>query len=302
MADRTAAMAVQHALSIDVEDWFHDSSRGPMPASAAEIARGGHRVAGNLQALLDLFARHQVRATLFVLADVARKNTGLMRAAHAAGHEIACHGLHHRRLPGVASAALTDELRQARHMVEDAAQVAVAGFRAPYFIDATQLPALDAVAAAGFRYDASFMPLRWSGRGDPRLSTLPGPVRLPCGLWEIPLPLERLPTGHVLPLAAGGFALRGLPYRFFRHYLDRHAAEQGPAVVYLHPWEIDPDSPKLPGTPLHVRCFNAIGRRHLAGRLDRLLGERRFAPIAKIFADTLAGGPQMGENFESPQR
>ncbi len=297
-----AATAVRHALSIDVEDWFHDASRGPRPASAAEIAHGGHRVAGNLQTLLELLARHEVRATLFVLAEVARENEGLMRAAQAAGHEIACHGLHHRRLPRVASAELADELRQARRMVEDAAGVAVTGFRAPYFIDATQLPALDAVAAAGFRYDASFMPLRWSGHGDPRLSPRPGPVRLPCGLWEIPLPLDRLPTGHVLPLAAGGFALRGLPYRFFRHHLDRHATEQGPAVVYLHPWEIDPGSPKLPGTPLHVRFFNAIGRRRLAGRLDRLLGERRFAPISEIFADSLAEDPQVGQDLQRPQR
>ena len=302
MIPASQATQVRHALSVDVEDWYHDQSRGPAPATAEEIAHGGRRVADNLARLFELFARRKTRVTLFVLADMARENPKLVRQAQAAGHEIACHGLHHRRLPQVASRQLTAELCEARRAVEDVAGIRVKGFRAPYFLDVAQLGALDSVADAGFDYDSSFMPLRWSGRAPPRLAEKPGPVRLGSGLWEIPLPLSRLPSGHELPLAAGGFALRGLPYRFFRRQLDRWADEHGPAVVYTHPWEIDPGSPKLVGTPGYVRFFNGLGRARVAARLERLLDERRFGPISDVFASWLNATPGTRESIERAQR
>lgn len=278
-----------NALSIDVEDWYHDQSRRDGAARPEEVASVAPRVERNLEVLLGLLAEHGARATLFFLADVAERHPQLVRAALAAGHEIGSHGLEHRPVGRRSHAELSVDFASARDRIENVAGVAVRGFRAPCFIsDPKDLWALDVVAECGFAYDSSYMPLRYHPGDVHRLAPRGEPVRLPSGLWEFPLPLSRVPTGHVLPCAAGGFALRALPFAVTRHYLRRFNEEVGPAVVYTHPWEIDPDSPKLPGTPRYVRVFNRIGRGRMKRQLRRLLGEFRFAPLAEVYADLLA--------------
>ncbi len=286
-------MPGRDALSIDVEDWYHDESRAAGPALAGEIERVGPRVERNLGALLDLLAESRTHATLFFLGEVAARAPGLVRGALAGGHEIACHGMHHRPVAGRSRAELLEDFARARALLEDLAGAPVLGFRAPCFLTrASDLWALEVVAECGFRYDSSVLSLDWRRRPAAMLGGARGPLRLSSGLWELPLPVTRLVTGHVLPCAAGGFALRALPYAFTRHHLRRFHREVGPAVLYTHPWEIDPDSPKLPGTPPLVRLFNGIGRRGLRGRLARLLREHRFAPLAEVYAEQLAGAPQ----------
>jgi polysaccharide deacetylase family protein (PEP-CTERM system associated) len=282
------AVPPTNALSVDVEDWYHDESRGTGPASADEIAAGVPRVERNLAELLEILARTETRATLFFLADVAAQLPRLTREAADAGHEIACHGLRHVPVTERTRDEFADDVRRARARIEDVVGTVVRGFRAPCFVrDTAHLWALDAVAEAGFAYDSSWMPLRFDGGPVPLLGDGRGPVRLASGLWEFPLPLSRLPTGHVLPCAAGGFALRALPLAFTRHHLRRFNREVGPAVLYTHPWEIDPASPKLPGTRAYVRFFNGVGRRGMRAKLARLTREVRFAPLATVFAREL---------------
>jgi polysaccharide deacetylase family protein (PEP-CTERM system associated) len=282
-------MTRPNALTIDVEDWFHDETRGSGPARPAEIAAAGRRVEANLGRLLDLLARRDTRATLFFLADVARCHPGLVRRARDAGHEIACHGERHLPASQRPRGEFRDDARRARDVLEQVAGVAVRGFRAPCFLRGTDdLWALDALAECGYAYDSSWLPVRYGPGRAVELGGGGGPVRLPSGLWEFPLPLSRIAPGHHVPCAAGGFALRALPYRFTRHFLARFNRDVGPAVLYTHPWEIDPGSPKLPGTPMHVRFFNALGRAGLEEKLDRLLRELRFAPVADVFAAELA--------------
>jgi len=278
-----------NALSVDVEDWFHDESRPAGPARAEELARIEPRVARNLSRLLEIFAAHDVRATLFVLGDATRQTASLVREAVGLGHEIACHGLRHRPLAALSREEFREDVHRARAMVEDAAGVAVTGFRAPCFIRrSADLWALDTLAGEGFRYDSSYLPLSCWSRAARPLSPDCGPFRLPSGLWEFPLPLTRVATGHHLPFAAGGFVLRALPFSLTRRYLRRFNQQVGPAIVYTHPWEIDPQSGKLDGTPAYIRFFNGVGRRRLAVQLDRLLSEFRFAPIAEVYAGELA--------------
>ncbi|HZR81356.1 MAG TPA: polysaccharide deacetylase family protein [Candidatus Binatia bacterium] len=281
-------MSRPNALTIDVEDWFHDESRREGPALPVEIAAVGRRVDRNLTALLELLARRETRATLFVLADVARHHPDLVRRAREAGHEIACHGDRHLPAAERARGELREDVARAKDVLEQVLGAPVAGFRAPCFLRGTgDLWALDVIAECGFRYDSSYLPLRYRPGAVPLLGNGGGPVRLASGLWELPLPLTRLPLGHVVPCAAGGFALRALPYAFTRHFLARFEREIGPAIVYTHPWELDPASPKLRGTPAYVRFFNAVGRGSLAAKLDRLLADFRFAPIAEVFASEL---------------
>jgi len=278
-----------NALSVDVEDWYHDESRPAGAATDTEIAAAGPRIERNLRRLLEILAETGTRATFFFLADVAARHAALTREVAALGHEIACHGLRHVPISERARDEVQDDVRRARAMIEDVTGDPVRGFRAPCFVrDTAHLWALDAVADAGFAYDSSWMPLRFDGGPVALLGDGFGPVRLASGLWEFPLPLSRLPTGHVLPCAAGGFALRALPLAFTRRHLLRFNREVGPAVLYTHPWEIDPDSPKLPGTRAYVRFFNGVGRRGMRDKLARLTREIRFAPIATVYGRELA--------------
>jgi polysaccharide deacetylase family protein (PEP-CTERM system associated) len=283
---------MRNALSVDVEDWYHDASRPAGEARPEEIAAVGARVERNVEVLLELFAEQRARATFFFLADVARALPGLVCEVARRGHEIACHGLAHRPISSRSPADVRGDIDTARAIVEDVAGVRVLGFRAPYFLHhPDDLWVLDVLGECGLRYDSSYMPIRYSPGPVPRLGGRGGPMRMPSGVWEFPLPLSRVPSGHVLPCAAGGFTLRALPFAITRRYLERFNREVGPAVVYTHPWEIDPDSPKLPGTPSHVRWFNTVGRSRMREKLSRLLGTFEFAPLAEVYAKELALTP-----------
>jgi polysaccharide deacetylase family protein (PEP-CTERM system associated) len=273
---------------VDVEDWYHDESRAAGRATAAEIAAGGARVERNLRRLLEIFAETGTRATFFFLADVAAQHASLTREVAALGHEIACHGLRHVPISERVPAEVSADVRRARAMIEDVVGSPVRGFRAPCFVrEVKDLWLLDVLGEQGYAYDSSWMPLRYHPGEVPDLGNGAAPIRMPNGVWEFPLPLSRVVTGHFLPVAAGGFVLRALPLAFLRHHLERFNREVGPAVVYTHPWEIDPDSPKLPGTRGHVRFFNGVGRRTVAGKLARLLRVVRFAPLATVYAAEL---------------
>jgi hypothetical protein len=212
-----------------------------------------------------------------------------VRRAESEGHEIGCHGDQHLAVSRRSPHELLVDARRARESIAAITGIAPTGFRAPCFLRGpADAWALEVIAEAGFAYDSSYMPLRYWGGPAPLLGAGRGPVRLPSGLWEFPLPLSRLPTGHVLPCAAGGFALRALPLGFMERHLARFNREVGPAIVYTHPWEIDPGSPKLPGTPAAVRLFNRVGRHKVVEKLRRLLARHRFGPVAEVFADELS--------------
>lgn len=282
---------IPNALSVDVEDWFHDECRPAGPVTPEELVGLQGRVEPNVHRLLEILEARRTRATFFFLGEVAARTPRLVRVAAEAGHEIACHGWRHQPVNQRSVMDFRQDVRRARIAVEDISGQRVVGFRAPQFIQRPEdFWAFDVLAEEGYRYDSSYFPVSgWPGRAK-LLGEDRGPVRLPSGLWEFPLPLTPVPTGHLLPLPAGGFVLRAFPLFVTRYSLRRFNREVGPAVLYTHPWEIDPLSGKLPGTPAYVRFFNGVGRRRAAVKLDRLLCQFRFAPIAEVYGSELDGG------------
>lgn len=274
-----------HALTIDVEEWFHDDWR---PDRGRDWDRLPSTVAAEVGRLLDLLAATSARATFFVLGDVARRQPALVRGIAAAGHEVASHGYAHRHVATQTRVEFADDVRRSLAVLADAVGAPVAGYRAPYFISsARELWAIEVLADLGLRYDASYVPLRWVpylGRGIPRR-----PYRHPCGVWEFPLPIAEAFGGWNLPYAGGGAMLRFLPYGMIRRFLLRHQRDVGPAVVYVHPWELDATAQMLPGTPRYVRLWKQLGRGRTRANIERLLAEFRFAPIREVYADELAG-------------
>jgi polysaccharide deacetylase family protein (PEP-CTERM system associated) len=277
-------MTIAHALTIDVEEWFHDDWR---PDRGADWDRLPSTVATDVGLMLDLLAAAGARATFFVLGDVARRQPAVVKRIAAAGHEIASHGDTHRRVRTQARHELRADVRTSLDVLSDLTGVAVAGYRAPYFLGhARDLWAIDVLAELGLRYDASYVPLRWMpyvGRSSPRT-----PYRHPCGLWEFPLPFAERFGGWNLPYAGGGPMLRFLPYRLIDRSLRTHEAAVGPAVVYCHPWELDPVARALPGTPHYVRLWKRLGRRRTLPTLRQLLAGFTFRSIREVYADELA--------------
>jgi polysaccharide deacetylase family protein (PEP-CTERM system associated) len=280
-------LVIRHALTVDVEEWFHDDWR---PNWGADWDRLPSTVVPEVDRLLDELARAGAHATCFVVGDVARRHPALVKRIAAAGHEVASHGYSHRRIDGDGAESrrrFVDDVRASLAVLADCVGAPIAGYRAPYFMNApSQLWAIEILGELGFRYDASWAPVRWApwlGRDIPRR-----PYRHPSGLWEFPLPFAEAYGGWNLPYAGGGILLRLLPYATIRGFLERHEGSVGPAVVYTHPWELDPVARTLPGTPHYVRWWKRFGRHRTLPTFRRLLADFRFAPIRDVYAGELA--------------
>ena len=277
-----------NALTVDVEDYFHPNAMDGVVAPADWDALPS-RVEANTRRMLDLLAAYDVRATFFVLGWVAQRWPDLVRAIAASGHELACHGFDHRLVYRLGPARFRDDVTRARAVLEDAARQPVQGFRAAsYSIVGDTLWALDVLIELGFAWDSSIFPIRHDLYGIPSFSRRPIRVRRAAGeIVEIPASTVRL-LGRNWPVAGGGW-LRALPFGVTRWALRRlNDVERVPAMVYVHPWELDVDQPRL-AAGVVARTRQTFNLRRTEPRLRRLLREFRFAPIREAFAGPLAG-------------
>lgn len=239
-----------NAFSVDVEDYFQVVAfENAIPRDAWD--RLEPRVEGNTRRLLDLCARHGVTGTFFVLGWVAERWPQLVRDIQAAGHELGTHGQDHRRVTTLSPREFRADVRRSKRTIEDAAGVEVIGYRAPnYSIVRETMWAMDVLAEEGFRYDSSIFPIRHDRYGIPDFPRFPRPIRGRCGetgsaLHEFPISTVRL-AGMNLPFIGGGY-LRHFPLPFIRWGMERlNSVERRPAIVYIHPWEIDPEQPRQP--------------------------------------------------------
>lgn len=276
---------IVNAMTIDVEEHYHANVFDGTPARDAG-SRLESRVQASTERLLRLLDDAGVRATFFVLGLVADAHPGLVRTIAADGHEIASHGFAHELIYTQTPAAFRGDVRRAKHTLEAIVGMPVRGYRAPsYSITGQSLWALDVLAEEGFEYDASIFPIRHDRYG------MPGAPRHAYHLEQSDGTLVEAPPSTVrvaginVPVAGGGY-FRLLPYGWTRwgiaHLNDR---ERRPAVFYTHPWEIDPDQPRLP-----LPAVSSV--RHYANlhttepKLARLVREFAFAPLAEVL-DTM---------------
>jgi polysaccharide deacetylase family protein (PEP-CTERM system associated) len=272
-----------NALTVDVEDYFHVSAFEAR-VSRSDWASYESRVCRNTERLLDLFEHAGVHGTFFVLGWVAERFPQLVREIAGAGHELASHSYEHRLVYDMTPEAFVADLRRARSAIEDAAGVRVHGYRAPSFsITSSSLWALDLLLEEGYSYDASIYPVRHDRYGIP---AWPRDIQRVNGgaLWEFPGSTVRK-AGVNLPFGGGGY-FRLLPYAWTRAGLRMlNDVERRPAMFYLHPWEIDPDQPRIAaGLVSRLRHYRNLDQTE--SRLRRLLSEFRFAPVARVLAET----------------
>ena len=269
-----------HCLTFDVEEHFQVSAFDS-PMRRRHWDQFESRVERNTEKLLDLLAASNVRATFFVLGWVAERHPGLVRAISRQGHEVASHGYAHELVTVQTPATFRRDVRKAKVFLEDLLGLPVLGYRAPSFtITQDTIWALRILVEEGYLYDSSIFPILHDRYGMPganplchRLSTEVGP------LWEIPPSTVKF-VGLQVPIAGGGY-FRLFPYPLLRQLLKRVEAKGHPLVIYLHPWELDPDQPRMQG-PLLSRFRQYINLHKTEDRLIHLLRDFRFAPVSEV--------------------
>jgi polysaccharide deacetylase family protein (PEP-CTERM system associated) len=273
---------IANAMTVDVEDYFHVSALSQV-ISRDDWSRMEFRAEKSTDRLLELFARHDVKSTFFVLGWVTERAPALIRRIHAAGHEVACHGLTHELVYRQTPEVFRDETARSKRMLEDCIGTRVYGYRAAsYSITAQSLWALDILAELGFEYDSSIFPIAHDRYGIPGASTQPGTIKTPKGhdIVEFPLSTKQV-MGMRVPVAGGGY-FRLLPYWFTRWALGSINRSEGvPFIFYLHPWEIDHEQPRFKASWLsRFRHYNNLDV--CEKRLEALVKEFRFTTVREV--------------------
>ena len=274
---------VLNALSVDVEDWFHV---GAFERTISRSSWDGltHRVERNTDAVLALFAEAGVSATFFTLGWVAERYPALMRRVADAGHEVASHGYDHARVFTLSPEAFRAGLRRWRALLEDASGQRVIGYRAPSFSIDQRTPWAHAILAEeGYRYSSSVAPIRHDHYGwseSPRFAWRPV---VGSDLLELPVTTAEF-GGRRLAAGGGGF-FRLLPYGFSRWAIRQvNGRQKRPAIIYFHPWEIDPDQPRVAGAPLRSRLRHYSNLSVMADKLRRLTRDFAWTRVDAIVA------------------
>lgn len=282
-----------NAFTVDVEDYFHPSEVGA-GLGPDRWSLLPSRVEYGTSFLLDLLARHRVRGTFFVLGWVASQKPALVRRIAEAGHEIACHSHEHRLIYELSPAEFRADTLSSIRAIQDACGIVPKTYRAPSFsITRKSLWALDILADCGFTHDSSICPIvhdRYGIPGSPRHAHV---IETPSGpLVEVPVATVQLSPRRIAPVGGGGY-LRLFPYVYTAAGLRRvNVQEKRPACVYVHPWEVDTDQPRLAKNRI-ARLRTYTGLRSVQQKLTRLLREFQFSTLREVHPLTTCTGSNL---------
>ncbi len=279
---------VKNCLTIDVEDYFQ------VNAFAAQVHHDQWksfplRVDQNTGRILDILDRYNIKATFFVLGWVAEQSPSLVREIHRRGHEIACHGFWHELVYKIGPDRFREDIRSSKMLLEDQIGEQVHGYRAPsYSITNQSIWALDILVEEGFTYDSSIFPIMHDTYGIPDAKRFPHTIETGAGpLMEFPLTTLALNLGWKkihLPIAGGGY-LRLLPAGVIRSGITSiNTREQQPAVLYFHPWEIDPDQPRIKAG-MKSRFRHYLNLRGTEGKLEYLFKKLNFSSMREVLSE-----------------
>jgi polysaccharide deacetylase family protein (PEP-CTERM system associated) len=272
-----AADAMPVVLSFDVEEHHRIEAAAGLEIASALKGDYRRRMARATAWILEQLAARGIHATFFIVGQIAEDDPGLVRSIAEAGHEVASHGWDHRRILAMDPEGFREDVRRSKDALEQAGGASVVGYRAPTFSLVRRTAwALDVLAELGLLYDSSIYPVRHDRYGIPEAPR--GPfvaVGARHEILEIPPATMRV-AGVNVPMGGGGY-FRLLPWPLMRLALSlsRRDPSAGATVLYFHPWEFDPDQPRLPLKRVN-RFRTYVGIRHGRGRLARLLPGHRF--------------------------
>jgi len=277
-----------NALTIDVEDYFQVSGF-QREIRRDDWPRFTSRVVINTQRLLAICRRWKVKATFFVLGWVAERHPDLIREIAAAGHEIGSHSYWHRLVYEQSPAEFRDDLRRSQDAIERSIGRRAKAYRAPSFsITRRSLWALEILVDEGFSVDSSIFPVYHDRYGIPDAPLKPHWFQTPAGAI-IEFPASVVQWGRIsLPVSGGGY-FRLAPYRVTEAFLSRINSREGrPFVFYVHPWEIDPEQPRLKAGSRQSRFRHYLNLSTTASKLERLLSQFSFGTISQAIEGYLA--------------
>ncbi|QEG42473.1 XrtA system polysaccharide deacetylase [Roseimaritima ulvae] len=269
---------ITHALTVDVEDYFQVSAFEHR-VSRSSWENRECRVEANTDKLLALFDRCDVRGTFFILGWVASHYPQLVQRIAAAGHEIASHGYWHRLVYDLTPEQFADDIQKSKAAIFDACQIEPTAYRAPSFsIVERSLWALDILSEQGFTTDSSIFPIRGHDRyGMPNakqeIHTLP---TASDRIQEFPPTLETV-AGIKVPIGGGYFRL--LPASVTSAAIRKIEAQNRPAMFYIHPWEVDPQQPRITGVGSKNRFRHYVGLKRTEAKLEKLISSHRFGTM-----------------------
>ncbi len=285
----TAAMHIpaahDHALTFDVEEFFQVEAARRSGVCPEDWDGYESRIERPMDTILEMLADRDVRATFFMLGWVARRRPGLVRRVSQAGHELASHGMSHRMVTELTREEFRAELTESRSLLQDLSGQPVEGYRAPTFsITPATSWAVDVLAETGYRYDSSMFPVmhdRYGMVGAPQWrhrAIGPGGGEV----LEIP-PLTLRWLGRNWPVGGGGY-LRLLPAWVVERGILAADRQGQSAMMYLHPWELDPDQPILPMNARN-RWRHRVGLARTGRKLGKLMERHRFGPACQFLDD-----------------
>ena len=287
-----------NGLSFDIEDWFQvENLKGAIAPDQWDNC--DLRVVRNTRRILQLLDYQGTKATFFVLGWIAERCPSLVSEISAGGHEIASHGYGHELVYKQTPKAFQNDISRSKAILESITGRQVFGYRAPSFSITPETPwALDILKDLGFLYDSSVFPTSFHDRygfdGSSRF-----PFRFGNGLIEMPLSTVKVGKANV-PVAGGGY-FRLYPYSVFRHCCKRLNRDGKSVVFYLHPWELDPDQPRV-NIPFTYRFRHYVNLKRTEERLRRLLADFTFVPlhemVSRYFSAVVDGEHRVADRAE----
>ncbi|MFQ5901247.1 MAG: XrtA system polysaccharide deacetylase [Thermodesulfobacteriota bacterium] len=268
-----------NALTIDVEDYYHASVFVDV-VDQSDWPNYESRVVRNTERILTVLSQHNVKGTFFILGWIAENYPELIKEIDGKGHEIACHSYDHKLIYKHSQRSFREDIRRARKILENITGKKVAGYRAPTFsVINESLWALQILKEEGFEYDSSVFPVVHDNYGIPDAERFPSMFQVNGGeaIREFPMSTLRI-LGWNIPVSGGGY-LRLFPYRFIRWAIKRiNVIEKQPAIIYFHPWELDPHQSRIKVGPFS-RFRHYVNLDKMEGKLENLLRDFKFGTV-----------------------
>jgi polysaccharide deacetylase family protein (PEP-CTERM system associated) len=274
---------MKNAITIDLEDYMHVTAFAEQIKSE-EWSSCASRLEYTADKLLDIFQSFRCLGTFFVLGWVAEKYPKVVRRIADSGHEIACHSLRHRLVYEMSPAEFREDTLTVKQLLENVSGKPVRGYRAPSFSITKKTPwAFEILRELGFTYDSSIFPVEHPGYGWIEASRSPFVIKTSAGdIVEFPLPTLQFGARRA-PLGGGAY-LRVLPYAYTKWCVSHINLREGrPVCVYLHPWELDANQPRMRGR-LTSRLRHYLGLRGTESKLRNLLRDFEFCPLGELIA------------------
>lgn len=271
---------VNNVMTVDVEDYFHVS------AFENAISRNSwdkleHRVERNTHFVLDMFKNHDVKATFFVLGWVAERYPKLIQRIVAEGHELASHGYGHQRLSQLTKEQIFADIRKSKNILEDISASKIYGYRAPSFsVNRKNIWVYDILKKLEFTYSSSIYPIKHDLYGEPNWPRKP--FLTEQGILEIPCSTLKLMSKNI-PIAGGGY------YRLLPYWLNKIAInqfiqkEKTPYLFYFHPWEIDPEQPKIENIDVKSKIRHYTNLSAMAQKVTKLLPHYNWKSLQETY-------------------